>query len=79
MPAGDRFAPGLPHQARRQVLEGKLLPCPERKRVEEIFGWAKTVACFRRTRSRGRARTQLAAHLVAAAHNLLRMSKLIPA
>ncbi len=50
-----------------------------RKRVEEIFGWAKTVACFRKTRFRGRARTQLAAHLVAAAYNLLRISKLIPA
>jgi transposase len=50
-----------------------------RKRVEEIFGWTKTVACFRKTRFKGRARTQLAAHLVAAAYNLLRISKLIPA
>jgi hypothetical protein len=48
-------------------------------RVEEIFGWAKTVACFRKTRFRGRARTQLAAHFVAAAYNLLRISKLLPA
>ncbi len=50
-----------------------------RKRVEEIFGWTKTVACFRKTRFRGRARTQLLAHLVAAAYNLLRMAKLMPA
>jgi transposase len=50
-----------------------------RKRVEEIFGWAKTVACFRKTRFRGRARTQLAAHLVASAYNLLRIAKLLPA
>lgn len=50
-----------------------------RKRVEEIFGWAKTVACFRKTRFKGRARTQLAAHFVAAAYNLLRISKLLPA
>jgi transposase len=50
-----------------------------RKRVEEIFGWAKTVACFRRTRFRGRARTQLAARLIAAAYNLIRMAKLIGA
>lgn len=50
-----------------------------RKRVEEIFGWAKTVACFRKTRFKGLARTQLAAHLVAAAYNLLRMAKLMPA
>jgi len=50
-----------------------------RKRVEEIFGWTKTIACFRKTRFRGQARTQLAAHLVAAAYNLLRIAKLVPA
>jgi IS5 family transposase len=50
-----------------------------RKRVEEIFGWAKTVGSFRKTRFKGRARTQLAAHFVAAAYNLLRISKLNPA
>ena len=50
-----------------------------RKRVEEIFGWAKTVGCFRKTRFRGLGRTQLAAHLIAAAYNLLRISKLTAA
>ena len=48
-----------------------------RKRVEEIFGWVKTIANFRRTRYRGRPRTQLAAYFVAAAYNLLRIAKLI--
>jgi transposase len=48
-----------------------------RKRVEEIFGWEKTVANFRRTRFRGLVRTQLASYLVGAAYNLLRMSKLL--
>jgi hypothetical protein len=47
-----------------------------RKRVEEIFGWLKTVGGFRRTRFKGRARTQLAAHFVRAAYNLLRIAKL---
>ena len=47
-----------------------------RKRVEEIFGWVKTVGNFRRTRYRGRARTQLAAYFVGAAYNLLRIAKL---
>lgn len=47
-----------------------------RKRVEEIFGWKKTVGNFRRTRFRGRARTQLCAYFVAAAYNLLRIAKL---
>ena len=45
----------------------------------EIFGWAKTVACFRKTRFRGLKRAQFAAHLVAAAYNLLRMARLTPA
>jgi IS5 family transposase len=48
-----------------------------RKRVEEIFGWTKTVANFRKTRFRGLHRTQLASYLVGAAYNLLRMANLL--
>ncbi len=48
-----------------------------RKRVEEIFGWMKTIGGFRRRRYRGRERTGLAGHLVATAYNLVRMAKLI--
>jgi IS5 family transposase len=47
-----------------------------RKRVEEIFGWIKTVGNFRRTRYRGLERTQFAAYLVGAVYNLLRIAKL---
>jgi transposase len=50
-----------------------------RKRVEEIFGWTKTVANFRRTRYKGPARTELASYLVGAAYNLLRMGRLLQA
>ena len=49
-----------------------------RKRVEEIFGWMKTIGGFRRTRFKGTARTQLAAWFVGAAYNLLRIAKLRP-
>lgn len=49
-----------------------------RKRIEEVFGWLKTVGNFRRTRYKGRERTQLAAYLVGAAYNLIRMAKLLP-
>jgi transposase len=49
-----------------------------RKRIEEIFGWVKTVGNFRRTRYKGRDRTQLAAYLVGTAYNLIRMAKLLP-
>jgi transposase len=48
-----------------------------RKRVEEIFGWMKSIGGFRRTRFKGQARTQLAAQFVGAAYNLLRMAKLL--
>ena len=51
----------------------------KRKQIEEGFGWMKTVACFRKTRFKGRERTQLAAYFVAAAYNLIRMAKLMPA
>lgn len=50
-----------------------------RKRVEEIFGWAKSVGGFRRTRFKGIERTQLAAYFVGAAYNLVRMARLLPA
>jgi transposase len=47
-----------------------------RKRVEEIFGWMKTVGGMRRSRYRGVERTQAWAYLVAGAYNLLRMTRL---
>jgi transposase len=50
-----------------------------RKRVEEIFGWWKTVGCFRKTRYRGTKRTGLWAYITAAAYNLTRMARLLPA
>lgn len=48
-----------------------------RKRVEEVFGWMKTVGGFRRTRYKGADRTGLAGYLVATAYNLVRMAKLV--
>ena len=48
-----------------------------RKRIEQVFGWIKTVGGLRRSRYRGRQRTQLAAHMVGAAYNLLRIAKLV--
>ena len=48
-----------------------------RKRVEETFGWMKTVGGFRRTRYRGLDRTGLAGYLVGTAYNLARMAGLL--
>ena len=48
-----------------------------RKRIEEAFGWIKTVAGQRRTKFRGRDRVGWAFALAAAAYNLVRLPKLI--
>ena len=50
-----------------------------RKRVEEIFGWMKTVGGLRHTRYRGLERTGLAGYLVGTAYNLVRMGRLLAA
>jgi transposase len=47
-----------------------------RKRIEEIFGWIKTVGGFRKTRYRGIERTQMCAYFVAGTYNLMRMANL---
>jgi hypothetical protein len=46
-----------------------------RKRIEEIFGWLKTVAGWRKSRFRGLDRTAHGFHLALAAYNLARMPK----
>ena len=87
--AGARERKAVPHVAqnqharRRSAIDGRVTRHPGyavsqriRKRIEEIFGWIKTIGGFRRTRFKGRERTQLAAHFVGAAYNLLRIAKL---
>ncbi len=54
---------------------GYVISQQKRRRVEEIFGWIKTIANFRRTRCRA----QLAAYLVGAAYNLMRIARLTAA
>jgi len=69
-----RKTPGL--DGRTTCTEGYKVSQRKRKRVEEIFGWLKTVGGMRKTRFIGEARTQIAAYLSAAAYNLLRIAKL---
>lgn len=69
-----RKTPGL--DGRTTCTEGYRVSQRKRKRVEEIFGWLKTVGGMRKTRFIGQARTQIAAYLSAAAYNLLRIAKL---
>jgi transposase len=69
-----RITPGL--DARTTRHDGYAVSQRKRKRIEEIFGWMKTVGGFRKTRYIGQAKTQLAAYMVGAAYNLLRMARL---
>jgi transposase len=50
-----------------------------RKRIEEGFGWIKTVGGLRKTRHRGTARVGWVFTLTAAAYNLVHVSKLLAA
>lgn len=48
-----------------------------RKRVEEAFGWAKTVAGLRKARHRGLPKIDWQFTLAMAAYNLVRLPKLL--
>lgn len=48
-----------------------------RKRIEEAFGWIKTIAGLRKSRFIGRAKTDWAFTFAAAAYNLVRLPKLL--
>ena len=61
----DRVTRGRPYKASQRA----------RKKVEEIFGWMKTVGGFRKTRYRGAARTGLWAYVTGAAYNLVRLKE----
>ena len=51
-------------------------PYPQRKRIEEVFGWMKTVGGLRKLRHRGGARVNWQFLFAAAAYNLVRMRTL---
>src|ERR1700682_18284 len=73
-------------KGRRSAIDGRTTGRPGypvsqriRKRIEEIFGWMKTVGAFRKTRFRGLERVDFAGYLVATAYNLVRLVRLAPA
>jgi transposase len=73
----NRRMPGL-LDGRTTRHESYAISQRKRKRIEEIFGWMKAYGGLRRTMMRGLQRVQLHTYLVAAAYNLLRMSRLCP-
>jgi transposase len=56
--------------------EGYTISMRKRKRIEEIFGWVKTVGCLRKTRHRGTIRVRWIFTFAIAAYNLVRMRNL---
>jgi len=86
-----RAAGVTPHVAqnqknRRSAIDGRTTRHPgyaisqtKRKRVEEIFGWGKTIGLLDKMRHRGRDRVGWVFTFTAAAYNLVRMRNLIAA
>lgn len=67
------------HTLRVRLTNAHAISQKVRKRIEEIFGWAKTTGGFRQSRYRGVARTHAQSQYVIAAWNLVRMAKLLVA
>ncbi len=70
---------GLPGIAPEKLAENADYQASQvvRKRVEEIFGWMKTIGVMAETRHRGLAKVDWQFTLVLAAYNLARMPKLL--
>ena len=89
--AGARALGVTPHVAqntknRRSAIDRRTTRHPgyaisqvKRKRIEECFGWIKTVGGLRKTRHRGRALVDWFFTLTAAAYNLIRIPKILAA
>ena len=72
------------NKRRRSAIDGRTTCHPGytlsqrvRKRIEEVFGWMKTMGGQRKTRYRGTAKVGWMFTLSAAAYNLIRMPKLL--
>jgi len=89
--AGCRERRCTPHVAqnntnRRSAIDARTTRHPgyaismiKRKRIEEPFGWIKTIGGLRKTRHRGRDLVEWFFVLTAAGYNLIRIPKLLPA
>jgi len=69
---------------RRSAIDGRTTRHPGygasqriRKRIEEAFGWMKTIGGQAKTRFRGLARVGFAFTFAAASYNLVRLPKLL--
>jgi transposase len=77
-------APHVAAKARRSAIDGRTtrhagyrISLVIRKRIEEVFGWAKAAAGLRKTRHRGLGRVGWQFTFTLAAYNLIRLPKLL--
>ncbi len=77
------LTPHVAQKARGSALDGRTtrhkgyaVSQKKRKRVEEIFGWLKTVACLRKARYKGEEKIDWLFTLSAATYNMVRMRNL---
>lgn len=73
----EKRAGGSAVDARTTRHVGYQISMRKRKRIEEVFGWLKTVALLRKTRHRGVFRVGWVFTFAAAAYNLVRMRNLL--
>jgi len=83
IPAGpirgdDEGAQARRRARRRKRSKGYAISQRVRKRIEEIFGWLKTVGGLARARFVGRWKLKQQAEITGAAYNLLRIARLAP-
>ncbi len=74
----DAAAAARRHALRRMRTKAYALSQRVRKRVEEIFGWCKTIGGLARAWFIGRWKLQQQAEITAAAYNLLRLARRAP-
>jgi hypothetical protein len=74
----------LNDNGRRSAIDGRTIRHPgyavsmiKRKRIEEPFGWIKTIGGLRKTRHRGRDLVEWFLVFTATAYNLVRIPKLL--
>jgi hypothetical protein len=74
------------HRGRRSAIDKRTMRHPGyvksqlvRKRIEEAFGWIKTIPGLRKTKLRGLPKVDWAFTFAAVAYNLVRVPKLVGA
>ncbi len=80
------FTPHVAQKAQRGAVDGRTtrhagyaVSQRARKKIEEVFGWLKTVGGLRKVRHRGTARVDWIVTFACAAYNLVRLRRLLPA